>query len=255
MCKTCGCDSKAVKLEGIVVPWARTRVEPIEHALLAENDRLAEENRRRFADGGLLALNVLSAPGSGKTTLLERTVQGLRARHAFYVIEGDQETTRDADRIRAAGCAGAVQVNTGEGCHLDARMIARGLDTLRPPQGSILIIENVGNLVCPSLFDLGEAAKIVVLSVTEGDDKPLKYPNAFAGASLMILNKIDLLPHVSFDVDACLRHARTINPTLACIQVSATRGDGLEAWFAWLEAQAAGSRRAAIDAPPLGARP
>lgn len=149
------------------------------------------------------------------------------------VIEGDQETTRDAERIRATG-ARVVQINTGSGCHLDADMLSRGLTQLDPPSRSLVFIENVGNLVCPSLFDLGERAKVVILSVTEGEDKPLKYPHMFRAAELMLLNKIDLLPHLRFDVDRCLADARRVNPGIEILQVSATRGDGMSGWYEWL---------------------
>jgi hydrogenase nickel incorporation protein HypB len=213
---------------------AHTHEVTLEKKVLAANDRLAERNRGWLAARDVFALNLVSSPGAGKTTLLVRTVQELAARIPIAVVEGDQETARDAERIRVAG-AEAMQVNTGTGCHLDAGMLARALEALDPPPHSLLMIENVGNLVCPALFDLGEAAKAVILSVTEGDDKPLKYPHMFRAASLMILNKVDLLPHVDFDVDACIAHARRINPDIEVLQVSATTGTGLKAWYRWLE--------------------
>ena len=159
----------------------------------------------------ILALNLVSSPGSGKTTLLERTIRDLGKQTPFLVIEGDQETTNDAERIRATGCK-VVQVNTGTGCHLEANMVARGIGELQPPKNSAVMIENVGNLVCPALFDLGEKSKVVILSVTEGDDKPLKYPHMFRASDIMILNKIDLLPYVQFDMDKCVQYARQVNP-------------------------------------------
>lgn len=206
--------------------------------MLAKNDRLAERNRGWLAGRGIFALNLMSSPGAGKTTLLERTLRDLAGRLPISVIEGDQETTRDAERIRATG-ARVVQINTGSGCHLDADMLSRGLTQLDPPSHSVVFVENVGNLVCPSLFDLGERAKAVILSVTEGEDKPLKYPHMFRAAELMLLNKIDLLPHLTFDVERCLADARRVNPRIEILQVSATRGDGMDAWYDWLRARAA----------------
>jgi hydrogenase nickel incorporation protein HypB len=202
----------------------------LEHAILDKNGRLAEQNRGWLEGRGVLAYNLVSSPGSGKTSLLERTIRDLGGAFKISVIEGDQATDNDARRIEAAG-APAVQINTGAGCHLDASMVAGALRQLDPPAGSVVFIENVGNLVCPALFDLGEAEKVVVCSVTEGDDKPLKYPHMFRAAAVMLLNKIDLLPHVQFDVERCLESARLINPALEVIQVSATRGDGLEPWY------------------------
>jgi len=208
----------------------------LEQEVLAKNNQLAERNRGWFEGRRILALNLTSSPGAGKTTLLERTIRDLGADVPISVIEGDQETVRDAERIRAAGSR-AVQINTGSGCHLDAEMLARGLKTLDPPSGSLVMIENVGNLVCPALFDLGEHAKVVIASVTEGEDKPLKYPHMFRAAELLILNKIDLLPHLEFDVGRFLTYARQVNPQLSILQVSATRGDGLDAWYSWLRAR------------------
>jgi hydrogenase nickel incorporation protein HypB len=213
---------------------ARTLV--LEQAVLAKNDALAEANRSWFAEQRILAVNLMSSPGAGKTTLLERTITDLSAELPMAVVEGDQETLLDADRIRATGCR-VVQINTGAGCHLDADMVARGLKVLEPRPGSILLIENVGNLVCPAMFDLGERAKVVIISVTEGQDKPLKYPQMFRAAELMVLNKVDLLPYVQFDPERCITYARQVNPKLEVVSVSATRGDGLDAWYAWLRDQ------------------
>jgi hydrogenase nickel incorporation protein HypB len=205
----------------------------LEAEVLAKNNRLAERNRGWLAGRQILALNLVSAPGAGKTTLLERTLRDLGRELGISVIEGDQETINDAQRIRATGCP-VVQINTGTGCHLDAVMLARGLQQLDPPMDSIVLIENVGNLVCPALFDLGEHAKVVIVSVTEGDDKPIKYPHIFRNSELMILNKIDLLPYVPFDVGRCLDYARQINSGIRVLQVSALRGDGLTDWYDWL---------------------
>jgi hydrogenase nickel incorporation protein HypB len=205
----------------------------LEARLLAKNDAMAEKNRAWFRGREILALNLVSSPGAGKTTLLERTIRDLKHELTLYVVEGDQATARDGERIRAAG-APAVQVNTGVGCHLEADMVARGLQELKPAAGSVVMIENVGNLVCPALFDLGERAKVVILSVTEGDDKPLKYPHMFKAAEMMVLNKMDLLPHVDFDPDRALGYALTVNPTISSIRVSARTGEGLEAWYDWL---------------------
>ena len=208
----------------------------LEQAVLAKNDRLAERNRGWLEGRGSLALNLMSSPGAGKTTLLERTVRTLDGRPPVAVIEGDQATLRDAERIQAAGCR-VVQVNTGTGCHLDAEMVAGALAQLAPPLNSVVMIENVGNLVCPALFDLGERARVVILSVTEGDDKPLKYPHMFKAADLMVLNKVDLLPYVAFDVAGCIAAARRINPGIECLQLSATTGEGVDAWCTWLRRQ------------------
>jgi hydrogenase nickel incorporation protein HypB len=195
-------------------------------------------------------VNLVSSPGSGKTTLLTESIARLRPATEVCVIEGDQQTTNDADRIRATG-ARALQINTGKGCHLDASMIERALERLQPAAESVLFIENVGNLVCPAAFDLGEAHKVVVLSVTEGEDKPLKYPDMFRAASLMLLNKIDLLPYVSFDVERCIEYARRVNPTIEVMQVSATRGEGLDSWINWLRLHSITARHArpAVAAP------
>jgi len=205
----------------------------LEHDVLLKNDRLAEQNRGWLDGRGVRAFNLMSAPGAGKTTLLERTIRELGPELGLRVIEGDQETTRDGERIRAAGC-NVIQINTGAGCHLDADMVGRALRQLDPPPGSMVMIENVGNLVCPALFDLGEQAKVVVASVTEGDDKPAKYPYIFRRADVIVLNKMDLLPHVDFQLAAFEQAARELNPHALIFQVSARRGDGLEAWYQWL---------------------
>lgn len=210
----------------------------LERQLLAKNDKLAERNRGWFSGRGILALNLVSSPGAGKTSLLERLLSDLRAEIAMSVIEGDQETLNDAERIRSTGCD-VVQINTGTGCHLDAEMVARGLDRLNPALGSVLLIENVGNLVCPALFDLGEHCKIVIASVTEGEDKPLKYPHMFRASELLLLNKVDLLPHVQFDVKKFEAAALRVNPEIQILPVSATRGDGLSALYDWLRARRA----------------
>jgi hydrogenase nickel incorporation protein HypB len=215
----------------------QTTTVSLETAVLAKNDRLAERNRGWLAGRDILALNLVSSPGSGKTTLLERTIRDLAGELPLSVIEGDQETLNDAERIRATGCR-VVQINTGSGCHLDAAMLARGLDQLNPPSGSVVLIENVGNLVCPALFDLGERAKVVIVSVAEGDDKPLKYPHMFRAGTVVILNKIDLIPYVPFDEPRFLRHVHQVNPALRVLRLSATRGDGLSDWYEWLRMQA-----------------
>ena len=206
----------------------------LEQAILGQNDRLAAKNRADFQSRGILALNLLSSPGSGKTTFLCETIKALAGRLPVAVIEGDQDTSFDADRIRETG-APAIQVNTGKGCHLDAAMIAEAASHLPLDKGAVLFVENVGNLVCPAAFDLGEAAKVVLLSVTEGEDKPLKYPDMFAAADLLILNKIDLAPYVAFDIARCIGLAHRINPSLQVFQVSATTGEGLPAWLGWIE--------------------
>jgi len=215
---------------------APARLVRVERDILAANDALAADNRARFAARGILALNLVSSPGSGKTTLLTRTLADLAGQVPLAVIEGDQHTTLDADRIRATGVP-ALQINTGKGCHLDADMVGRAVTTLDPGDGTVLFIENVGNLVCPAGFDLGEAHKVVILSVTEGEDKPLKYPDMFAAADLMVLTKIDLLPHLSFDVERCLGYARRVKPSLEVRQVSALEGQGLTSWYDWILGQ------------------
>ncbi len=233
MCATCGCSGTTTSHEH---GHGHSRVITLEQDILAKNDLLATRNRDWFAERGIVALNLMSSPGAGKTTLLERTIRDVGAELDVSVVEGDQESLLDAERIRATGRA-AVQINTGSGCHLDAEMLARGLRELQPPDRSVVMIENVGNLVCPALFDLGERAKVVIMSVTEGADKPLKYPQMFRCGSLLLLNKVDLLPHVEFDIDRCIAYALQVNPRLEVMAVSATRGDGLDGWYAWLRSQ------------------
>ena len=289
MCVVCGCNSKGeaapahpTPAAGGAVVDARTgdlhfgagaarvsvpglsesRAIRIEQDVLGANNQVAQHNRAHFHAHGVRALNLVSSPGSGKTTLLCATIRALQQQHPelpLAVIEGDQQTTHDADRIRATG-APAIQVNTGKGCHLDAPMVAQAFARLalhdhahehghhhhdhdhdydhghghhHHPQ-SLLFIENVGNLVCPALWDLGEDAKVVILSVTEGEDKPLKYPDMFAAAQLMLLTKTDLLPHLSFDVQRCMDYARRVNPGIRILQLSATTGEGMDAWLDWL---------------------
>lgn len=208
-------------------------VHSIERRILAKNDALASKIRAWLAGREILAVNLVSSPGSGKTSLLERTILGLTDEVPLFVIEGDQASSNDGKRIRSAG-APVVQINTGTGCHLDAEMIARGLSELKPGPGSIVFIENVGNLVCPALFDLGERAKVVIFSATEGEDKPLKYPHMFSVATLIILNKTDLLPHLDFSVEQAIANVRRVNPNATMLQISARTGEGLDAWFAWI---------------------
>ncbi len=251
MCTTCGCsDGAQLTVTRMSAPGADSDHGPhrhhardagtlrLERDLLDKNQHLADGNRRRFAALDILALNLVSSPGAGKTRLLERSLADLRGEMPVAVIEGDQHTLADARRIRDAG-APVVQLNTGAGCHLEADMLARGLSELAPEPGSLLFIENVGNLVCPALFDLGEHAKVVILSVTEGDDKPSKYPHMFRAASLMLINKMDLLPHVEFDLQRCIEAARTVNPGIEVITLSATTGEGMADWYGWLRTQRA----------------
>lgn len=223
MCGTCGCSDVVVDERTVL----------LEQKVLAHNDELAERNRTWLGERDILAVNLMSSPGSGKTTLLERTIRSLGAKLPMSVVEGDQETRFDAERIQATGCA-VVQVNTGAGCHLDAAMLATALDHLAPPPGSVVMIENVGNLVCPALFDLGEHHRAVVTSVTEGADKPLKYPHMFRTADVVLLNKVDLLPYVDFDVAAFTEAVHRVRPAAAVLPVSATRGNGMPEWYAWL---------------------
>lgn len=208
---------------------SQSRMVQIEQDILGKNNEYAAANRRRFNEQGILALNLVSSPGSGKTTLLTRTIDNLKADLSLAVIEGDQQTTNDAERIRETGVK-AVQINTGKGCHLDGHMVGHAMETLKPNDRSVLFIENVGNLVCPAAFDLGEAHKVAILSVTEGEDKPIKYPDMFHAADLMILNKIDLLPYLDFDVEKCIEYARRVNPGIKVLQLSATTGEGMESW-------------------------
>lgn len=253
MCVDCGCTSGAERHlhdDARGTPYEHDHAPALEHGdaaadrsavrilrveqdLLGKNNAIARRNRGFLAGRRVLALNLVSSPGSGKTTLLVRTIERLRGRLPVVVIEGDQQTTRDADRIKALGVP-ALQINTGKGCHLDALGVAQALTDLEVPEGAILFIENVGNLVCPADFDLGERCKVLILSVTEGEDKPLKYPAMFAHAGLLLLNKTDLLPHVDFSVDLCIQYARRINSAIRVIPLSARSGDGLDEWMDWL---------------------
>jgi hydrogenase nickel incorporation protein HypB len=210
----------------------------IEEDLLSKNNRLAAGNRELFASSDTFVLNLVSSPGSGKTTLLEKTISDLKAEISFAVLEGDQQTSNDADRITAAG-APSHQINTGAGCHLDAHMVGHGVEHFDLGTTDILMIENVGNLVCPASFDLGEAHKVAILSVTEGEDKPLKYPHMFQAADIMLINKIDLLPYLDFDIEACRKAALTVNPKIRIFELSCRSGEGLDAWYDWLKAQVA----------------
>ena len=250
MCTTCGCSDTHDHDHDHAHPHDHAhmhgRTVVLEQDILAKNNALAERNRGWFAGREVLALNLMSSPGSGKTSLLERTIRALRDEIRLYVVEGDQASSNDAERIRAAGCP-VMQVNTGTGCHLEANMLAHALQHLKPVAGSLVLIENVGNLVCPALFDLGERAKVVVLSVTEGDDKPEKYPHMFRACQLMLINKTDLLPHVRFDVDRCIGHARQLNPTIEVLLVSAETGAGMDAWYQWLRREMAGQADAALQ--------
>lgn len=209
------------------------RLIKVEQDILSKNKRYAEQNRMYFRQHGIFALNLVSSPGAGKTSLLVSTIHALKGQVPIAVIEGDQQTTHDADRIQTAG-APALQINTGRMCHLDAHAVGHAVWDLQLDDNSLLVIENVGNLVCPASFDLGEAHKVVVLSVTEGDDKPLKYPDMFHASDLMIINKIDLLPYVDFDVQRCVDYARRVNPAIQVLQLSATKGDNFSAWTDWL---------------------
>ncbi len=229
---------------------SQSRMVQIEQDILARNDGYATENRRFFDERGILALNLVSSPGSGKTALLVKTIEALKGKVAISVVEGDQQTSNDAERIRATGVA-ALQINTGKGCHLDGHMVGHALERLRPADASLFLIENVGNLVCPAAFDLGEHHKVAILSVTEGEDKPLKYPDMFRAADVMLLNKCDLLPYLEFDVEQAEANARRVNPDLTIFRVSATSGEGLPAWLAWIEAGLVaqrGKRAETVDA-------
>jgi hydrogenase nickel incorporation protein HypB len=240
MCATCGCSAADVRVTGPGHTHEhghghdhQQRTVDLQVDLLAGNDELAARNRRALAERGVVAVNLMSSPGSGKTTLLERTVRDLGGQLPIGVLEGDQETRLDAERINATGVP-AVQINTGAGCHLDADMVDAGLRALAPEPGALVVVENVGNLVCPALFDLGERARVVIMSVTEGADKPLKYPHMFRAAEVLLLNKIDLLCHLEFDLARCLGYARQVNPRLRIFRVSAKRGDGLPAFYDWI---------------------
>lgn len=253
MCTTCGCGTDQVQLNGENLycherdntgehhyhahgPGASTsRMVRIERDILSKNNRYANDNREYLVKNAIFMLNLVSSPGSGKTTLLIETIKALQHSLSIAVIEGDQQTDQDAARIRATGVP-ALQINTGKGCHLDAHMVRHAMQQLNLQNNSLLFVENVGNLVCPAGFDLGEAHKVVILSVTEGEDKPLKYPDIFHAADLMLLNKCDLLPYLSFDVERVIEYARRINPALQIIQISAAQGTGMHGWIEWIKA-------------------
>ena len=219
-----------------------TRV-PVERKVLSENDRLAAELRQGFLQHGTLCVNLISSPGSGKTMLLERTLAAFEPDRRVAVLTGDIQTDNDAQRLARYGFP-VRQITTGGACHLDARMVEKALEEWRPAPIDVLFVENVGNLVCPSSYDLGEEARVVLLSVTEGEDKPLKYPATFHRADLVVLNKIDLLPYVKFDVEACVNHALSVNPKIRVIKVSATSGENLSEWYDWLKQEAAVAQKA-----------
>lgn len=206
----------------------------LEQDILSKNNLLAERNRGFFEGRKIKAINLVSSPGSGKTTLLEKTITDLGKKMNFAIIEGDQQTLNDAERIKATG-APVVQVNTGSGCHLDASMVNRAMNELEMKENSILVIENVGNLVCPSMFDLGESFRVVIISVTEGDDKPIKYPDMFRTSDICIINKTDLLPYVDFDVEQAKEYALRVNHHLKFFELSAKTGDGTDEWYSWLK--------------------
>ncbi|MDD5300756.1 MAG: hydrogenase nickel incorporation protein HypB [Gallionella sp.] len=277
MCVTCGCGTGETKFDGKVLPHShdgdhhhrhqhntarfgisaakahshgseQTRRVKIERDILSMNNAYAEENRSYFTGHGIFTLNLVSSPGSGKTTLLVKTIEALNGSLPLAVIEGDQQTDNDAARIRATG-APALQINTGKGCHLDAHMVGHAVQQLGAKDDSLLLIENVGNLVCPASFDLGEAHKVVILSVTEGEDKPLKYPDMFRAADLMLLNKCDLLPHLTFDADLAIEYAHRVNPKLQVLRISATSGAGMPEWLAWIRE---GCRKAVAAKASLG---
>ena len=256
MCSTCGCDGNGNEIK-MTVFGEKTETKAHDHHhdeghhhhhdhdhshshqidlevdILAQNNLLAERNRGYFEAKNVFAINMMSSPGSGKTTLLERTIKDMKDKLPLYVIEGDQQTMNDAERIGNAG-APVIQVNTGNGCHLDADMINKAVKKLEVKDNSLVFIENVGNLVCPSLFDLGEAKRVVIISVTEGEDKPQKYPHMFRAATLCLINKTDLLPYLDFDVEACREFARQVNPDLDFIELSAKTGEGMDEWYTWL---------------------
>lgn len=254
MCATCGCEShepvRISRPDELTLHHHHHSHEHLGHHktvvdleldVLSRNNAIAKEMRAFFLSQNIFAVNLVSSPGSGKTTLLERTVGILRHHLPCAVIEGDQQTSLDADRIRALSVP-AVQINTGRGCHLDAEMIRRAVHQLSPARNSMLFIENVGNLVCPAMFDLGESARVVIMSVTEGDDKPAKYPDMFHSANLCVVNKIDLLPYVNFNMERFRNHLVQLGGVIHCLELSATRGDGIESWINWLRQQQQNSR-------------
>ena len=237
MCATCGCDSHSHshshEHNHDHDHSHSKKVVDVETDILYENNLLAQRNRGYFEAKNILALNLVSSPGSGKTSLLERTLTDLKGQESFYVVEGDQQTTNDADRIHATGTK-VVQINTGKGCHLDAHMVMHAVQGMKPVENSIMFIENVGNLVCPAMFDLGEKERVVIMSVTEGEDKPLKYPDMFHSSTICIINKIDLLPYVPFNLEKAKENALKVNHKLEIIEVSCTTGQGLQDWYTWL---------------------
>src|SRR3989338_5583250 len=273
MCTTCGCENGQTLIGGHALRQHRkpdgslrfrmhgadaqvaevstSRIVKLEQDLLAKNNNYADANRRYLSERGIFALNLVSSPGSGKTTLLVQTIAALNGAQPLAVIEGDQQTENDAARIRAAG-APAIQINTGKGCHLDAQMVGQAMQRLSLQDDSLLLIENVGNLVCPASFDLGEAHKVVILSVTEGEDKPLKYPDMFRAAAVMLLNKCDLLPHLAFDADLAIDYARRINPKLQVIRISASSGEGMPQWLNWIRDGCRNAVAAKIHSPAGG---
>ena len=249
MCATCGCEGNSHSIDhnhdhehssdhhhhhDHEHSHSGKSVVEIEKDVLHQNNLLAERNRGYFDAKNILALNLVSSPGSGKTTLLERTLTDLKGEIDFAVIEGDQQTTNDADRIHATGTR-VVQINTGKGCHLDAHMVLHAVQGMQPENDSILFIENVGNLVCPAMFDLGEKERVVIMSVTEGEDKPLKYPDMFYSSTVCVINKTDLLPYVPFNIYKAKEYIHRVNPKLKIIEVSCTSGDGLRQWYEWLK--------------------
>lgn len=229
MCATCGCGPDHHHKD-------EKKVLDVEQDILQENNLLAQRNRGYFDGKNIFALNLVSSPGSGKTSLLERTLRDLKEELQFAVIEGDQQTANDADRIHATGTK-VTQINTGKGCHLDAHMIFHALQGMKLPSDSVLFIENVGNLVCPAMFDLGEKDRVVIMSVTEGEDKPLKYPDMFHSSQLCIINKTDLLPYVPFDLEKAKEYLLKVNPKIEIIEVSCTNGEGLSVWYEWLKSK------------------
>jgi hydrogenase nickel incorporation protein HypB len=250
MCATCGCDDhNEIQItepgqhpnhkhhhEHGIHQHHHEKVVEVEKDVLYENNLLAERNRGYFEAKNILAINLVSSPGSGKTSLLERTLTDLKSEIWFCVIEGDQQTTNDADRIKATETK-VLQINTGKGCHLDAHMILHALQKMKPPENTVLFIENVGNLICPAMFDLGEKERVVIMSVTEGDDKPLKYPDMFHSSTACIINKIDLLPYVPFNLEKAKENIKKINSKLEILEISCTSGKGLEEWYKWLQSK------------------
>ena len=238
MCATCGCssDQHHEHDDHHHHHHDQKTVIDVERDILHQNNLLAERNRGYFDAKNILCLNLVSSPGSGKTSLLEKTLTDLKGELDFVVIEGDQQTTNDADRIHATGTK-VTQINTGKGCHLDSHMIFHALQGLKPKENSVLFIENAGNLVCPAMFDLGEKERVVIMSVTEGDDKPLKYPDMFHTSTLCIINKTDLLPYVPFDINKAKENAKKVNHKLEIIEVSCTSGEGLSQWYDWLKSK------------------